>query len=346
MIHGWCFRRLRLAPTKKTFSTESQRIQIPCQKRIAWCDSTSCQRRAERNHERDVEFSATKIRVPQSPPSDVDVNAVLDEGWTSYFQNRSYRLADEMKDERREDQCRHSDHAMRSHLSEYLTHPMTLSREARRFGTFSDGLIVDIVGARAEAYAPAWVWWELAFFLCPQELHGTEKRRVTLRFVGPQLPLTMRDCEYALAGGQFLLRVEYFCDLYHSAETQNMLRSHDGASRSNRIVCLFNPGFAYRTEDAESSIRDSWRPTLESLFADRAEGSVDALVVTSYDAHDALEDMNAVKELARDMDLEWLTRSMKPQVNPFASMRWHRNPLLSNDRVSSYSRSNWSCLTI
>ena len=161
-------------------------------------------------------------------------------GWDSYFERRQFTNSSDRKE------------AVVRFLSEYLTFPLTLARhvhdsvdlDADNSNSETIDLAIDVVGARAEASLPIWIWRELLWLLLPEATDHGSTAQISIRLIGPQVevrpPLLIQGPPMAneqSAQQPHTLRIDFIPSFYHTLVNEETPRQ-----RSPNLVCLFNPG--------------------------------------------------------------------------------------------------------
>ena len=260
----------------------TKKILIPCSNGVDWCESKTCQDRFVREHEEDEKHGASPRHVS------VTTSNVLPKDWNEYYSQRGFE--DETSQFKR-------------FLSESLTYSMTAALHVQNVH-HHETIRIDIVGARAEAYSPPWVWREL--FAATKE-----NSDVVIRFIGPQIPRTGVVEEENL-------RLEYVQSTYHE----------DPETTSPDVVFLFNPGFSFSSENA---IRDAWIPSVRKLKSLDKDVSI---ISSAYDLKDLSDDITALKGEGIHVT--------EPQLNPFGGLRLWKNPTHTSPDVAQFARTNWA----
>jgi splicing suppressor protein 51 len=150
-----------------------------------------------------------------------------------------------------------------------------------------------VVGARAEAMMPDYLWDEVAL-LHPQ------RRALEITLVGDHVPISRK----VRSARGLPLQVEAVRGLYH-----------DVTLPSPDALVLFNPGIGHPL------LRDRWSPTVRTMLE-----SGKPLLLTAFSAADQERDVDVLRQLATGSAsgrrLQFL---VEPRVNPFRSLKFQVN---------------------
>ena len=258
-----------------------KKILIPCSSCVGWCESVACQDRFVREHEEDEQntFAPKRVSVKRTA-------SVQPKDWKEYFFRSGF-----------EDET----HQFKRFLSENLTYSMTAALHVQ-----NTTRRIDIVGARAEAYSPPWVWREL--------VDNTMKANgnLVIRFIGPQIPRSGVVEEDGL-------RLEYIQSTYHEDPETSLPPD---------VVFLFNPGLSF---SSDTTIRDVWIPSIRKIKSLNKDVRV---ISSAYDLKDLSEDIIA-------LETEGI-RVTKPELNPFGGLRLWKNPTHTTQDAVQFARTNWA----
>lgn len=153
-----------------------------------------------------------------------------------------------------------------------------------------------VIGARAEAMMPDYLWDELA--LLHPDLPGIE---ITL--VGDHVPRSRR----AQSARGLPLQVDAVRGLYHDTELPS--------AREPNAFILFNPGIGHPL------LRERWGPTIKKLLE-----SGKPILLTSFSASDQERDVVELHKLAANLGCSHhIDFLVQPQVNPFRSLKYQVN---------------------
>lgn len=186
-----------------------------------------------------------------------------------------------------------------SAFSYVLTLSAFLPRLVPRIGTAeaSGGdneraVALHVVGARAEAMMPDYLWDEVAL------LHAHRALEITL--VGDHVPISRK----VRSARGLPLQIESVRGLYH-----------DVALPSPDALVLFNPGIGHPL------LRDRWRPAVRTMIE-----SGKPLLLTAFSAADQDRDVAVLHQLAMGSASGRRLRFLvEPRVNPFRSLKFQVN---------------------
>lgn len=191
-------------------------------------------------------------------------------------------------------------------LSRFL--PELLSNQAQQ------KLELHVIGARAEAMMPRYLWDELSFF--------HPDKQFTIKLVGDHVPVLPKRMQSTGSSDDSAIQLENITGLYHKLKP--------GKVGIPDAFVLYNPGVGH------PHLRESWRPTMETVLASRKP-----VLLTSFSVEDQQRDVAALQELVasspdlNQYELRFLCRakqnsfrSLKYQVDPASGM-----PIQTNNRV-------------
>ncbi|KAG2830931.1 hypothetical protein PC129_g3091 [Phytophthora cactorum] len=188
-----------------------------------------------------------------------------------------------------------------------------------------------VVGARAEAMMPRYLWDELSFF--------HPGRQFGIKLIGDHVPVmtarkktpTTRENE-----NQFI-QLDMINGLYHKVEAKKL-------GNPDAFV-LYNPGIGHR------HLRESWEPTLQAVLASRKP-----ILMTSFSLEDQRRDIAALQDMAtnnpvlKQHELQFRCRAKQ---NSFRSLKyqcnWARSPRRNrrhhdDDTLSEDFQATLACL--
>ena len=223
------------------------------------------------------------------------------------------------------------------HLTAMLTYPLTLARALsetprplppRR----EDPLVVDILGARAEAMFPDWIWTLQANIIRVDSL-GRGDRPVWFRLIGPSVVnLGERGNDRKFGG----VRVTHYPGmLYH-----DLVRTGSSGGETSKkgwslpdVFVAFHPGWG------AEQWKPYWHPTLKMVLG-CCQADAIPLVFTSFDNVDVADDTAFVREVLGEMSAVPSER-LDSAGNPFRSNALFEHPdrsrtCHSNSYVSRY----------
>ncbi|RLN98720.1 hypothetical protein BBJ28_00021819 [Nothophytophthora sp. Chile5] len=180
-------------------------------------------------------------------------------------------------------------------------------------------LKLHVIGARAEAMMPRYLWDELVFFHADM--------RFDIKLIGDHVPVmrtrkpktTGQKMEDSTSG----VRLEMINGLYHELEA--------GKLQTPDAFVLYNPGVGH------PRLRESWRSTLEIVLASRKP-----VLITSFSVEDqqrdvvALQDLVATSPVLKQQQLRFRCRAKQ---NSFRNLKFQVDPtnigmpIQTNNRV-------------
>lgn len=177
------------------------------------------------------------------------------------------------------------------------------------------------VGARAEATLPPAFWNELLVLLhhcCSigscMTLEHPPCLNIMLEFVGPDVVARSTDVVLSYQDMSLTLSWSGGGRLFHQL---------DNACDGWDALIFFNPGFGH------PNLKESWRPTLETLFHDGIHLYETRLLLTAHSPLDVQRDVELLKEYSPMNQI----RVTDYQLNPFASRIAYSDPFLKGHWV-------------
>lgn len=157
-------------------------------------------------------------------------------------------------------------------------------------------IALHVVGARAEAMMPDYLWDELALF-------HPQRRAFEITLVGDHVPISRR----VKSARGLPLQIEAVRGLYHDVKLPS--------ARESDALVLFNPGIGHPL------LQDRWRPTIQTMLE-----SGKPLLLTSFSAADQKRDVGVLDQLAAgDASGRRLKFLVEPRVNPFRNLKYQVN---------------------
>ncbi|POM70997.1 Mss51 like protein [Phytophthora palmivora] len=207
-------------------------------------------------------------------------------------------------------------------LSSAYSYVMTLSRflpELMEVDTMKSEKKFDIhvIGARAEAMMPRYLWDELSFF--------HPGRQFGIKLVGDHVPVmsARKKTPTTRENENEFIQLEMINGLYHKIE-ETKLGTPDA-------FVLYNPGVGH------PHLRESWEPTLQAVLA-----SGKPVLITSFSLEDQQRDITALQELVANSPVlkqHELRFRCRAKQNSFRSLKYQLDPsnvdtpIQTNNRV-------------
>ncbi|OWZ24534.1 Mrna processing protein [Phytophthora megakarya] len=173
-------------------------------------------------------------------------------------------------------------------LSSAYSYVMTLSRflpEVMEAGVMNSDkkFEIHVIGARAEAMMPRYLWDELSFF--------HPGRQFGIKLVGDHVPVmsARKKTPTTRENENEFIQLEMINGLYHKIESRKL--------GTPDAFVLYNPGIGH------PHLCESWEPTLHVVLASRKP-----VLITSFSLEDQQRDITAAKQNS--------FRSLKYQVDP------------------------------
>ena len=166
----------------------------------------------------------------------------------------------------------------KAQLTAMLTYPITLAWLLDRTPKYSSAksLNIHIIGARAEAMFPDWIW------KMQSDIYQARNQHVSIDLIGPMVPnLGSQNNTKQIGNVQI---THHPGALYHNIE-------HDLAPADMYVA--FHPGWG------QKEWQPSWKPTLEKIIQniESSEGQNSELYFSSFDNNDMKDDMKFIREL-------------------------------------------------
>ncbi|CEG35875.1 uncharacterized protein PHALS_00202 [Plasmopara halstedii] len=247
----------------------------------------------------DTEYSATpeaiklfaEVLQPDRRDSIQWKNNIHLTSWTEYF--KLYQPDDHwLKDVR----------ALRM-LSSAYSYVMTLSKFlsdllAPYHADSEKKVDLHIIGARAEATMPRYLWDDLSFF------HPGWQFNITL--VGNHVPV-MPARNKTRSKENTLVQLEMTNGLYHESVARKLTTPD--------AFVMYNPGIGH------PYLRESWEPTVLSVLASRKP-----MLITSFNLEDQQRDIKALQKLVAKLHGYKLQFRSNAEQNPFRSLKLQVDP--------------------
>ncbi|KAI9915726.1 hypothetical protein PsorP6_007939 [Peronosclerospora sorghi] len=228
--------------------------------------------------------------------------------WTEYF--KLYRPENRWLNDAR---------ALRL-LSSAYSYVMTLCRflpelfDTKTRDNRVKNVALHVIGARAEALMPRYLWDELSFFY--------PRRQFDIKLIGDHVPIMPRRKKSATATTEDkeFIQLEMVNGLYHEIEN---LGTPDA-------FVMFNPGLGHAT------LRESWKPTLQTVLASRKP-----VLVTSFSPEDQQRDIAALQHIVntspelQHYELRFRCRAKK---NSFRSLKYQVDPSNADTPIQANNR--------
>ena len=227
--------------------------------------------------------------------------------WTDYL--KLYRPNEEWLDDQR---------ALRLMSSAY-SYVMTLCRFLPELVDTANRskLELHVIGARAEAMIPRYLWDELSYF--------HPGKQFDIKLVGDHVPTMVARQTTPTTTENELIQLKRIHGLYHEIEPSNM--------NTPDAFVLYNPGVGH------PRLREKWKRTLQIVLA-----SCKPLLITSFSLEDQERDIAALQDLvARSSPAlkpqHELRFRCRPKQNSFRSLKYQVDPsnvgapILTNCRV-------------
>jgi hypothetical protein len=198
---------------------------------------------------------------------DTTSSSLGDEGcWSSFLQNSKVLPSDANAE---------STKILRTQLTAMLSYPLSLAwllgRKPQHM--HASELNVHILGARAEAMFPDWIWE------VQSKIYKSRNQKVTVDLVGPMV-VDLGSRNDRTIGGNMRIR-HHPGLLYHDAA-----HALDDAD----VFVAFHPGWG------QPEWQPSWRPTLEKIMEKTIDKDA-SMYFTSFDASDMADDIAFVQEM-------------------------------------------------
>ena len=160
-----------------------------------------------------------------------------------------------------------------------------------------------VIGARAEAMMPRYLWDELAFF--------APDRVFDIKLVGDHVPVMSARRKTVMEKESGRVRLGMVSGLYHELEP--------GSLGTPDAFVLYNPGIGH------PQLREKWTPTLETVLI-----SCKPVLITSFSLEDqqcdiaALHDLAATSQALKQHEVQFRCRAKQ---NPFRSLKHQPDPV-------------------
>ncbi|GMF21002.1 unnamed protein product [Phytophthora fragariaefolia] len=195
-------------------------------------------------------------------------------------------------------------------LSSAYSYVMTLSRFLPELmQTEKPKVELHVIGARAEAMMPRYLWDELSFF------HPGEQ--FAIKLVGDHVPVmsARKKTSTTREDENEFVELQLINGLYHKIESRKL--------GTPDAFVLYNPGVGH------PHLRESWEPTMQAVLA-----SCKPVLITSFSLEDQQRDIAALQDLVANTPIfneyQLLFRCRAKQ-NSFRSLNWF-NAQKSNPR--------------
>lgn len=172
-----------------------------------------------------------------------------------------------------------------------------------------------VIGARAEAMMPRYLWDELAFF--------DPDRVFDIKLVGDHVPVMSARRKTLLRERESeRVRLEMVSGLYHELEP--------GSLGTPDAFVLYNPGIGH------PQLREKWAPTLETVLL-----SCKPVLITSFSLDDqqrdiaALHGLVATSQALKQHEVQFRCRAKR---NPFRSLKHQPDPANVSAPIQTNSR--------
>ncbi|RQM15826.1 hypothetical protein DD237_003029 [Peronospora effusa] len=202
-------------------------------------------------------------------------------------------------------------------MSSAYSYVMTLSRFLPELVDTDNRQKVElhVIGARAEAMSPRYLWDELSFFY--------PRKQFDIKLVGDQVPIMSARKKTPTTKENELIRLEMIHGLYHKIGPRNLTTPD--------AFVLYNPGVGH------PRLRENWKLTLQTVLA-----SCKPLLITSFSLEDQQRDIAALQDLVASspaLKQHKLRFRCRPKQNSFCSLKYQVDPsnvgapILTNNRV-------------
>ncbi|GMF09784.1 unnamed protein product [Phytophthora lilii] len=190
-------------------------------------------------------------------------------------------------------------------LSSAYSYVMTLSRFLPELMEVEkDKLELHVIGARAEAMMPRYLWDELSFFHPGQEF--------SIKLVGDHVPVmsARKKTPTTRSNENEFVHLDLINGLYHKIESRKL-------GNPDAFV-LYNPGVGH------PRLRESWEPTIQAVLASRKPA-----LITSFSLEDQQRDIAALQELVANSPVlkhHELRFRCRAKQNSFRSLKYQVDP--------------------
>lgn len=206
-------------------------------------------------------------------------------------------------------------------LSSAYSYVMTLSRflpELMDLEKMNSGekLELHVIGARAEAMMPRYLWDELAFF--------HPGRHFDVKLIGNHVPVmsARKKIPTTRENENEFIRLEMINGLYHKIDSRKL--------EIPDAFVLYNPGVGH------PNLRESWEPTLQAVLA-----SCKPVLITSFSLEDQQRDIAALQDLVantpvlKQHEIQFRCRAKQ---NSFRSLKYQVDPSNVDTPIQTNSR--------
>ncbi|KAE8912015.1 hypothetical protein PF005_g2802 [Phytophthora fragariae] len=174
-----------------------------------------------------------------------------------------------------------------------------------------------VVGARAEAMMPRYLWDELSFFHPGQQF--------AIKLVGDHVPVmsARKKTSTTRENENEFVELQLINGLYHKIETRKL--------GTPDAFVLYNPGIGH------PHLRESWEPTIQAVLA-----SCKPVLITSFSLEDQQRDIVALQDLVTKSPIfnrHELRFRCRAKQNSFRSLKYQVDPanvgtpIQTNNRV-------------